>query len=583
IVTLEDLKLNAPTGKPPLPPRREQPPPEKGQSLSLSSFSGSTGSLSGPGSGRKSGNTTRLTGAALARHKLKMSLKRGGPPPAASSGSGVMTTSLDQQKVPTVAAGYGESNEKPKGGKGGQSKFIRSDMADVPVQQAAGSTLPLVITRKKGGDDSEDGNYNPFEHRKVEHPTSDLETFVHLLKGSLGSGILAMPMAFSHAGLWFGLVATFAVGTLCTYCVHILVKCAHILCRRRKIPMMGFADVAEQAFLDGPPSLNRWSRFIRFMVNTFLVIDLLGCCCIYLVFVATNVEQVVKVYVDMEWSIRIWILVVTAPLILMCLVRNLKFLTPFSMIANILMFVGIVITFIYMFSDLPAPAERPGIVAPPEWPLFFGTVIFALEGIGVVMSLENDMKNPTHFIGCPSVLNMGMGLVIGLYTLVGFFGFLKYGPETQASITLNLPLEDKLAQSVKLMIAIAIFFTFTLQFYVPVTILWKGLEHKIRPERQNISEYGLRVALVILCGGIAVALPNLGPFISLIGAVCLSTLGMIVPAVIELAVYHEDPGFGRFKWRLWKNSGLILFGVVGFVAGTYVSILEFHAEFSGKH
>jgi len=54
-----------------------------------------------------------------------------------------------------------------------------------------------------------------------------------------------------------------------------------------------------------------------------------------------------------------------------------------------------------------------------------------------------------------------------------------------------------LAQSVKLMIAIAIFFTFTLQFYVPVTILWKGLEHKIRPEKQNISEYGLRVFLVV--------------------------------------------------------------------------------------
>ncbi|XP_034134091.1 proton-coupled amino acid transporter-like protein CG1139 isoform X4 [Drosophila guanche] len=517
-----------------------------------------------------------------------MSLKRGGPPPAPSSGTAVMTTSLDsvQQKIPTVVSS-GYDSEKTQGGRNnasiGQPKFIRSDMADVPVQQAAGSTLPLVITRKKGGGDSDDGNYNPFEHRKVEHPTSDLETFVHLLKGSLGSGILAMPMAFSHAGLWFGLVATFAVGTLCTYCVHVLVKCAHILCRRRKIPMMGFADVAEQAFLDGPPALNRWSRFIRFMVNTFLVLDLLGCCCIYLVFVATNVEQVVSVYLETVLSVRVWIMIVTVPLIFMCLVRNLKFLTPFSMIANILMFVGIVITFIYMFTDLPAPSERPGLVAVSEWPLFFGTVIFALEGIGVVMSLENDMRNPTHFIGCPSVLNFGMGLVIALYTLVGFFGFLKYGPDTEASITLNLPLDDKLAQSVKLMIAIAIFFTFTLQFYVPVSILWKGLEHKIRPERQNISEYGLRVALVVLCGGIAVALPNLGPFISLIGAVCLSTLGMIVPATIELAVYHEDPGYGRFNWRLWKNSGLILFGVIGFVAGTYVSIIEFHAEFSGGH
>ncbi|TMW40693.1 hypothetical protein DOY81_014227, partial [Sarcophaga bullata] len=80
-------------------------------------------------------------------------------------------------KIPTVTAGY--DNEKHNGSGNNnasvnQTKFIRSDMADVPAQQAAGSTLPLVISRKKGGsaDDSEDVNYNPFEHRKVEHPTS---------------------------------------------------------------------------------------------------------------------------------------------------------------------------------------------------------------------------------------------------------------------------------------------------------------------------------------------------------------------------------------------------------------------------
>lgn len=55
----------------------------------------------------------------------------------------------------------------------------------------------------------------------------------------------------------------------------------------------------------------------------------------------------------------------------------------------------------------------------------------------------------------------------------------------------------RLAQSVKLMIAIAIFFTFTLQFYVPVSIIWKGMEHKIRPEQRNITEYALRVGLVV--------------------------------------------------------------------------------------
>lgn len=266
---------------------------------------------------------------------------------------------------------------------------------------------------------------------------------MHLLKGSLGSGILSMPRAFMNAGLGFGLVATFLVGAICTYCVHILVKCAHILCQRRKIPMMGFADVAEQAFLDGPLKLQQYSRFIRFMVNCFLVIDLVGCCCIYLIFVATNVKQVADFYIsDMNWDVRIWVAIVTIPLIFMCLVRNLKYLTPFSVIANLLMGIGIIITFVYIFTDEPVPGNRPNIVEAVHWPLFFGTVIFALEGIGVVMSLENDMKNPTHFIGCPSVLNLGMGVVVSLYTLVGYFGFLTYGSETKGSITLNLPVKD---------------------------------------------------------------------------------------------------------------------------------------------
>lgn len=61
----------------------------------------------------------------------------------------------------------------------------------------------------------------------------DMETFIHLLKGSLGTGILAMPMAFMNAGLLFGLVATATIGFVCTYCVHILVSYIYRTSRRR--------------------------------------------------------------------------------------------------------------------------------------------------------------------------------------------------------------------------------------------------------------------------------------------------------------------------------------------------------------
>lgn len=144
------------------------------------------------------------------------------------------------------------------------------------------------------------------------------------------------------------------------------------------------------------------------------------------------------------------------------------------------------------------------------------------------------------------------------------------------------------------MIAISIFFTYSLQFYVPMEIIWKNVKGNFN-EHKNAAEYSLRVFLVVrldksefiysiltllqfifkvLTVAIAVAIPDLGPFISLIGAVCLSTLGLIFPSVIELVTYYERPGFGTFNWILWKNVLLIMFGVIGFLTGTYVSVLE---------
>lgn len=58
------------------------------------------------------------------------------------------------------------------------------------------------------------------------------------------------------------------------------------------------------------------------------------------------------------------------------------------------------------------------------------------------MPLENNMKTPQHFTGCPGVLNFGMGAVVALYTCVGFFGYLRFGEKTQAAITLNLPVHE---------------------------------------------------------------------------------------------------------------------------------------------
>nr|XP_012146268.1 PREDICTED: proton-coupled amino acid transporter 4 isoform X3 [Megachile rotundata]XP_012146269.1 PREDICTED: proton-coupled amino acid transporter 4 isoform X3 [Megachile rotundata] len=401
-----------------------------------------------------------------------------------------------------------------------------------------------------------------------------MDTLIHLLKGSLGTGILAMPMAFKNAGLLFGLFATFFIGAICTYCVHILVKCAHKLCRRTQTPSLGFADVAEAAFLVGPEPVQKYARLAKATINSFLVIDLIGCCCVYIVFISTNLKEVVDYYTDTDRDVRLYMAALLPLLVAFSLVRNLKYLAPFSMIANILIATGMGITFYYIFTDLPTIKDVPNFSSWPQLPLFFGTAIFALEGIGVVMSLENNMKTPAHFIGCPGVLNTGMFFVVLLYSTVGFFGYWRYTDQTMGAITLNLEKSEVLAQSAKVMIAVAIFLTYGLQFYVPMEIIWKNAKQYFG-SRKLLGEYAIRIVLVIFTVGVAIAIPNLSPFMSLVGAVCLSTLGLMFPSVIELVtVWEQEDGLGPYYWKLWKNIAIIAFGILGFLTGSYVSIQE---------
>lgn len=66
------------------------------------------------------------------------------------------------------------------------------------------------------------------------------------------------------------------------------------------------------------------------------------------------------------------------------MITNLKFLAPCSTIANICMATGLALTFYYGCKDLPDISERTYVGELNNLPLFFGTAIFAFEGIALV-------------------------------------------------------------------------------------------------------------------------------------------------------------------------------------------------------
>jgi len=254
------------------------------------------------------------------------------------------------------------------------------------------------------------------------------------------------------------------------------------------------------------------------------------------------------------------------------MIRNLKLLAPFMMVANVFMGVGLGIIFYYVLQDLPSVSERRDFSSLSQLPLYFGTAIYAFEGIGMILPLENSMKHPRDFGGWNGVLNTSMVIVGCLYTAVGFFGFLKYGDDVKGSVTLNLPAGDMLAESVQLMMALSIFLSYALQFYVPIDIVWPSIKQNIPTERmQLIMEYVFRAGLVLFTFAMAAAVPDLGLFISLVGALSSSTLALIFPPIINILT-NWSQGYGPYRYALFKDMVLIFIGMVGMIAGTYVSI-----------
>ncbi|CAH2103463.1 unnamed protein product [Euphydryas editha] len=414
--------------------------------------------------------------------------------------------------------------------------------------------------------DSEDDGQH-----QVSHPTSYAETLLHLFRGNIGSGLLAMGDAFKNGGIVFAPVMTALLGVICVHAQHLLLNCSedlYVKSKRDQLP--GFAETVSLVFEYGPARLRPLAPIMKVLVNTFLCITQLGFCCVYIVFIATNIKMICDEYgIHIELSIHMIFVVI--PILLLCMVRNLKYLTPFSTIANLLMALGVGAVLYEAVQDLPSVQSRELVGNWQQLPLYFGTAIYAFEGIGLVLPLKNEMKNREQFQKPLGVLNVGMVFVASIFIVVGFFGYLKWGEDVAGSLTLNLQRGNALSTTVQVLLTVAILLTYPLQFYVPVAITWPTVRTKCGDRFMVAKELGYRALLVMLTFILAESIPQLGLFISLVGAISSTALALIFPPTIQLVSTYQNKKTIP-AYLIAKNSLIILLGIFIFITGTYESV-----------
>lgn len=337
-----------------------------------------------------------------------------------------------------------------------------------------------------------------------------------LLKSFIGTGVLFLPRAFLNGGMLFSTVVLLAVAAVSYYCF--------ILLTTSRLALHGsYAEMGEMVH----------GRWLRLLINASLVISQVGFASAYIVFTSENLQAFIlavsdcRTYIDIKLMILMQ-LIVFLPL---SLYRNLNNISYVVYIADLFIVLGLVYLYYYDIATLVMQHGMADIAwfNRSGWTLFIGTAIFTFEGIGLLIPIQDGMKNPAQL---PAVLGGVMIIMTLIFVSMGALSYAAYGSKTRTVIILNMPQDNRFVNGVQFLYSLAILLSTPMQIFPAITILEKGVFTRSGKYSKNIKwkKNGFRFMCVICCAMIAwLGANDLDKFVALVGSFACIPLVYIYP------------------------------------------------------
>lgn len=161
---------------------------------------------------------------------------------------------------------------------------------------------------------------------KKNSQTTYFEAFIHIIKGNIGSACFALSSAFKFSGIIFGPLATILLAFVCVYQQHVLMNCADKLKREYNIEKrLDYAETLELSLFSNE-KWKKYSKLMKKICNSFLVITQLGFCSVYFLFIGNNLKNILDYY-GYDFEIKSLMIFSLIPIIATILITNLKYLS----------------------------------------------------------------------------------------------------------------------------------------------------------------------------------------------------------------------------------------------------------------
>lgn len=152
------------------------------------------------------------------------------------------------------------------------------------------------------------------------------------------------------------------------------------------------------------------------------------------------------------------VVVCVLPLLLLCQVRHLNRLAIFSLLADFANVFAYLIVFWFDFEHVSKVTIHPKEMDFMGLPFFLSVSMYCYEGAGMILALEESV-HPDFRSKFKQIFSGAMMAITMLYIVFGVSGYLSFGPDTRAIITLNLP-AGIFPGIVKACLCFSLFFTF---------------------------------------------------------------------------------------------------------------------------
>lgn len=349
----------------------------------------------------------------------------------------------------------------------------------------------------------------------------------HIFKGNVGAGVFLLPTYYQDAGYLLGTICVALLGALMIDCSVSLLRAKQTIQR---------TDVKTYPAVVGFVLGDWFQRFAKFS----LIFTQFGFCVMFLQYAAFLFASLV----DGRWAYASFILLSAIAVTPMTfLTHRLHLLAYASLVAGV--FVAVVLTGtttvdIQHLANHGRAVNVEAAILSPRLLLFLSGHMFSLEGIGVVLPVENSVA-PEQRRKYGHIMMYTLVIIVLFYIFFGVLGYLAYGETLQTSVVLALPPSTS-KYVMQVLLGLSLVLGFPIQYVPAIQLLDKSLGVSLEKDRNKA--YCVRIMLNTVIGVVALCIggDTITTFASFLGAFAGVHLMITIPTLLALQLDHAVAG-----------------------------------------